>query len=128
MGIDKPDIRNIVHFDLPSSIEAYSQQIGRAGRDGRTSTCMLFVSNKDFHMKNVFIFGDCPSNYALKTLFEDLQTPENLALRDGDTMEVNLQQQSKIADIKVRYPFKTWPNKTDVRCLVNTTKYYLRSA
>ncbi len=55
MGIDKPDVRFVVHIDLPSSIEAYYQETGRAGRDGLPSDVMMLYGSDDIALRNRFI-------------------------------------------------------------------------
>ena len=55
MGIDKPDIRTVTHAEVPGSLESYYQEIGRAGRDGRPSTCTLLYDQHDLPMLMEFI-------------------------------------------------------------------------
>lgn len=55
MGINKSDIRTIVHYGCPQNIESYYQEIGRAGRDGKKSNCYMFYKQKDFIIQRIFI-------------------------------------------------------------------------
>jgi ATP-dependent DNA helicase RecQ len=76
MGIDKADVRYVDHYNLPKSLESYSQEIGRAGRDGEESICELFACPDDVPTLENFAYGDTPTPKALAGLVADvLQRP-----------------------------------------------------
>ncbi|HEY2372282.1 MAG TPA: RecQ family ATP-dependent DNA helicase [Gaiellaceae bacterium] len=72
MGIDKADVRYVYHLNLPKGLESYSQEIGRAGRDGEPSICELFACRDDVPTLENFAFGDTPTPEAIAGLLNDV--------------------------------------------------------
>ncbi len=73
MGIDKSDIRFVVHYDLPKSIENYSQEIGRAGRDDQLSHCITLGNLDGLHTVENFVYGDTPELQGIQILLDDIR-------------------------------------------------------
>jgi ATP-dependent DNA helicase RecQ len=72
MGIDKADVRYVYHLNLPKGLESYSQEIGRAGRDGVPSICELFACADDVPTLENFAYGDTPTREALAGLLDEV--------------------------------------------------------
>ena len=99
MGIDKADIRRVIHYDLPKSIENYSQEIGRAGRDGLPSRCTVLASRAQLPVLENFVYGDTPDRDAIAHLLD-------IVRQSGAEWEFSLLRLSNETNIR-QLPLKT---------------------
>jgi ATP-dependent DNA helicase RecQ len=112
MGIDKRDIRNVVHFDLPKSVENYSQEIGRAGRDGEASDCLVLASRDGLNVLENFVYGDTPERPGIRAVLDDLR-----AAGTGGQWELMLGQLSGQSNIRA-LPLKTLLVQLELRGII----------
>ncbi len=93
MGIDKANIRTVIHYNLPKSLENYAQEIGRAGRDGNAAVCEMLACADDLTVLENFIYSDTPSPQALRNVLDRI-------LRLGKDFDVSLYDLSTTCDIR----------------------------
>jgi len=118
MGIDKSDIRFVIHYDLPKSIENYSQEIGRAGRDKGHAACFTLANLDGIHTVENFVYADTPEKssieYVLQTIRSEVQNGQ---------WELQLLALSNASNIK-QLPLKTLLVQLELLGVINAKYSY----
>lgn len=94
MGIDRADVRFVLHFEIPGSVEAYYQEAGRAGRDGEMSACELLFNHADLKTQEFFYEGSNPSVQLIRSVYNLLRSRCN-----ADTGELHLTVDAMAAEL-----------------------------
>ncbi|WP_028315565.1 RecQ family ATP-dependent DNA helicase [Desulfatibacillum aliphaticivorans] len=117
MGIDKSDIRRVIHYDLPKSLEGYSQEIGRAGRDGRPALCQALPNLDGMNILENYVYGDTPEKEGIAAVVDQIHNNES------NEWEVRLFALSSQTDIRA-LPLKTLLVYLEMMGIIEPIKTY----
>lgn len=106
MGIDKSDIRFVIHYDLPKSIENYSQEIGRAGRDNQGSHCITLANLDGLNTVENFVYGDTPELQSIEFVVNNIRQELNEQQAQAPQWEMQINSLSTASNIR-QLPLKT---------------------
>lgn len=102
MGIDKPDVRFVIHFDLPDSLEAYFQEAGRGGRDGKKSVAVLLYNNTDKRRLHKMVTDSFPAIDVIRSVYNSVSNYLMIAVGSGKGGNFSF----RIEDFSKRFGFQ----------------------
>ena len=103
MGIDKPDVRFVIHIDLPDSLEAYFQEAGRAGRDGKKSVAVMLYNNTDKRRLHKMVTDSFPEMEVIRSVYNSISNYLMVAIGSGKGGVFSF----RIEDFSKRFGFQT---------------------